>query len=64
MTNKTGRDLRQPLENAQDRVEETGLVRFRLGRRRRHGGRAERWHETGQLGPVGAEDRLQLIGVE
>ena len=61
MTNRTGRDLRQPLEDAEDGVEEAGLVRFASGSpsRPRRPGRGR--HETGELrsGPCRGPSRAR-----
>ena len=57
-------DLRQPLQHTEERVEQTGLVRFGLRRRLGHGCRAERRHEPGDLRSRRPEDRFELLRFE
>ena len=57
-------DLRQPLEQAQDGVEQARLERFALGHPVDGVGRAERRHEMGEVGPRRADDRLELVRIQ
>ena len=64
MTNRTGADLRQPLEHAQHRVEQAGLERFGLGRARPTSAAGLSDGTSRARSVWRSRHRLELVGIE